>query len=138
MKKILTIALIVILPCWLKAQAQNSQLGKSKEEIRKELKDSPLPMVINTSESDTHDIFYIVGDWQWHYYYKSDTCYKIRMIFPYGYKDGIQMQLFHDPDRIKLSENTWTDSLKTQIIKLTPLKRKNQLILEFTRFQAKK
>lgn len=125
MKGLFALIIIFAIPFYSKAQV--SELGKTKEEIRSEFK-SGLPIVIDKSESDTQDSFDLAGDWHFYYYYKNDTCYRIKQVYPFNYQDVLKIPFTASYKKIK--KNTWIDSAETVKVELIARESKSQCILE--------
>jgi hypothetical protein len=130
MKTLLIFILAFLIPYYLKAQ--NSAIGKSKEEVRASLKDNILPFIL-VSKSDTSEVFNSAGDWEWTFVYKENICYKSTVAFPLNYSDELHYSF--DQFLKKLEENVWTDEKGIEKIEL--FETKDKCVLSESRLDGK-
>jgi len=126
MRRLLLIIVIVMAPCYLMAQNFEA-LGKPKEDVRRLSKSM---LYITKTETDTCDVYSLLGEMKVLFFYKAGICSKIENVFLLSYKDSFVAALNHEGNLI--GENTWTIDDGAIKVRLTTVEEKNQFILDIS------
>ncbi|MGZ4001088.1 MAG: hypothetical protein ACXVIY_10685 [Mucilaginibacter sp.] len=127
MKILVAWLLFFSLPFCLKAQ-DTDPLGKSKEEVRKSYERSS-EFTASVVQADDCDTVSMIADMKIVFFYKQDTCYLMKTIFPYNYVQGMRLSFNTMLKREK--KDTWMDTIQGEEVTLTADKSKNQCIIQY-------
>jgi hypothetical protein len=101
MKILFFLMLICLVPCCLKAQ--DSTLGKTKDQIRAMVKPYP---AIKLAPGDTADTLTMKGDLKTIVFYKNNVCYSSESILPLKLMDMVTQKMAKDGYK-KVKDNVW-------------------------------
>jgi hypothetical protein len=127
MKILVASLLFFSLPFCLKAQ-DTDPLGKSREEVRKSYERSS-EFTARVVQSDDCDTVSMIADMKIVFFYKQDTCYLMKTIFPYNYVHVMRLSFNTMLKREK--KDRWMDTTQSEEITLTADKSKNQCIIQY-------
>lgn len=130
MKLLFFLMLICLAPCCLKAQ--DSTLGKTKDQIRAMVK--PYPS-IKLSPGDNTDTLTMQGDLKTVVFYKNNVCYGSESILPLKLMDMVTQKMTKDGYK-KIKNNTWISASGVIKVELTIDEKTNHFITETTRADA--
>ena len=119
--------LICLVPCCLKAQ--DSTLGKTKDQIRALVKPYP---AIKLAPGDNADTLTMQGDLKTIIFYKNNVCYSSESILPLKLMDMVTMKMTKDGYK-KIKDNVWISPSGIIRVELTVDQKANQFITETTR-----
>ena len=126
MKKLLTIIAIIISPLFLRAQ--ETQLGESRDSIRKSFNRSSF--VVRVAKTDTCDVITAIGGIKNIYFYRQDTCYLMDTIYPYNWTESMR-RTFNGMALKKVKKDTWINTKDNKEIILMADKTKDWCIIEY-------
>ena len=127
MKKLLTIIVIIISPLFVRAQG--TQLGESRDSIRKSFERSS-SFIVRVAKTDTCDVITAIGGIKNIFFYKQDTCYLMDTIYPYDWTEGMR-RTFNRMALKKVKKDTWIDKKDNKEIILMTDKAKDWCIIEY-------
>ena len=128
MKILFFLLLICLVPCCLRAQ--DSTLGKTKDQIRALIKPYP---AIKLAPGDTTDTLTMQGDLKTILFYKNNICYGSESILPLKLMDLATQKMTKDGYK-KIKDNVWISPSGAIRVELTVDQKNNQFITETTRF----
>ena len=124
MKILFSLMLICLVPCCLKAQ--DSTLGKTKDQIRAMVKPYP---AIKLSPADT---LTMQGDLKTIVFYKNNICYGSESILPLKLMDMATQKMTKDGYK-KIKDNVWISPSGVIRVELTVDQKNNVFVTETTR-----
>jgi len=127
MKNFLFLILICLAPFCLKAQ--DSTLGKTKDQIRAMVKPYP---AIKLAPGDNADTLTMQGDLKTIVLYKNNICYASRSILPLKVLDMVIQKMTKDGFK-KVKENEWISSSGAIKVVFIPDQKPGHFITETTR-----
>jgi hypothetical protein len=127
MKLLFFLMLICLVPCCLKAQ--DSTLGKTKDEIRALVKPYP---AIKLAPGDNADTITMQGDLKTIIFYKNNVCYSSESILPLKLMDMVTQKMTKDGYK-KIKNNVWISPSGVIRVELTVDQKANSFITETTR-----
>ena len=127
MKILFFLMLICLVPCCLKAQ--DSTLGKTKDQIRALVKPYP---AIKLAPGDNADTLTMQGDLKTIIFYKNNVCYGSESILPLKLMDLATQKMTKDGYK-KIKDNVWISPSGVIRVELTIDQKNNQFITETTR-----
>src|ERR1700744_5241132 len=113
MKQLLFLILICLAPCCLKAQ--DSTLGKTRDQIRAMVKPYP---AIKLAPGDNSDTLTMQGDLKTIVFYKNNICYSSESILPLKLMDMATQKMIKDGYK-KVKDNEWISGNGTIKAELT-------------------
>ena len=119
--------LICLVPCCLKAQ--DSTLGKTKDQIRAMVKPYP---AIKLSPGDNADTLTMQGDLKTIVFYKNNICYGSESILPLKLMDMATQKMTKDGYK-KIKDNVWISPSGVIRVELTVDQKNNVFVTETTR-----
>jgi hypothetical protein len=130
MKLLFFLMLICLVPCCLKAQ--DSTLGKTKEQIRALIKPYP---AIKLAPGDDTDTLTMQGDLKTIIFYKNNVCYGSESILPLKLMDMATQKMTKDGYK-KIKDNVWISPSGVIKVELTVDEKNKQFITETTRAEG--
>ena len=127
MKILFSLMLICLVPCCLKAQ--DSTLGKTKDQIRAMVKPYP---AIKLSPGDNADTLTMQGDLKTIVFYKNNICYGSESILPLKLMDMATQKMTKDGYK-KIKDNVWISPSGVIRVELTVDQKNNVFVTETTR-----
>ncbi len=127
MKILFFLMLICLVPCCLKAQ--DSTLGKTKDQIRAMVKPYP---AIKLSPGDNADTLTMQGDLKTIVFYKNNVCYGSESILPLKLMDMATQKMTKDGYK-KIKDNVWISPSGVIRVELTVDQKNNVFVTETTR-----
>lgn len=127
MKITLFLMLICLAPCCLRAQ--DSTLGKTKDQIRAMIKPYP---AIKLAPGDSADTLTMQGDLKTIVFYKNNVCDSSKSILPLKLMDMVTQKMARDGYK-KINDNAWVSPSGVIKVALTVDQKNNQFITETTR-----
>jgi hypothetical protein len=122
--------LICLTPCCLKAQ--DSTLGKTKDQVRAMVKPYP---AIKLAPGDTADTLTMQGDLKTIVFYKNNVCYSSESILPLKLMDMVTQKMTKDGYK-KIKANVWVSPSGVIRVELSVDQKTNHFITETTRADA--
>ena len=119
--------LLCLVPCCLKAQ--DSTLGKTKDQIRALVKPYP---AIKLAPGDSTDTLTMQGDLKTIIFYKNNVCYSSESILPLKLMDMATQKMTKDGYK-KTKDNVWISPSGVIRVELTVDQKNNVFITETTR-----
>ena len=127
MKILISLMLICLVPCCIKAQ--DSTLGKTKDQIRAMVKPYP---AIKLSPGDNADTLTMQGDLKTIVFYKNNICYGSESILPLKLMDMATQKMTKDGYK-KIKDNVWISPSGVIRVELTVDQKNNVFVTETTR-----
>ena len=119
--------LICLVPCCLRAQ--DSTLGKTKDQIRAMVKPYP---AIKLSPGNNADTLTMKGDLKTIVFYKNNVCYSSESILPLKLMDMVTQKMTKDGYK-KVKDNVWISANGALRAEITVDEKNNVFITETTR-----
>lgn len=127
MKIFFFLTLICLVPCCLRAQ--DSTLGKTKDQIRTMVKPYP---AIKLAPGDNADTLTMQGGLKTIVFYKNNVCYSSESILPLKLMDMVTLKMTKDGYK-KIKDNVWISPSGVIKVVLTADQKNNVFITETTR-----
>jgi len=127
MKIFFFLMLICLAPCCLRAQ--DSTLGKTKDQIRAMVKPYP---TIKLAPGDNADTLTMQGDLKTIVFYKNNVCYSSESILPLKLMDMVTQKMTKDGYK-KVKDNVWLSPSGVIKVVLIADQKNNVFITETTR-----
>lgn len=127
MKLLFSLMLICLVPLCLKAQ--DSTLGKTKDQIRAMIKPYP---AIKLAPGDNADTLTMQGDLKTIVFYKNNVCYSSKSILPLKLMDMVTLKMTKDGYK-KIKDNVWISPSGVIRVELKVDQKNNVFITETTR-----
>ena len=127
MKQLLFLILICLAPCCLKAQ--DSTLGKTKDQIRAMVKPYP---AIKLAPGDNADTLTMQGGLKTIVFYKNNVCYSSESILPLKLMDLATQKMTKDGYK-KVKDNTWISPSGVIKVEITVDQKNNLFYTQTTR-----
>jgi len=126
MKNVFFFIIICLIPCCLKAQ--DSTLGKTKDQIRAMVKPYP---AIKLARGEDADTLTMQGDLKTVILYKNNVCYASRSILPLKVLDLVTQKMTKDGYK-KVKDNEWISGSGAIKVVLTTDQKTGHFITETT------